>query len=72
MNDNPPSAATAPAQAPATTEDIQQHREDLKAHFKEEFRLKTLVNSYEKEIENEKLSLQNKKAELAAVIRDRG
>jgi hypothetical protein len=57
MNDNQTTAVSSPPQPQATVEDIQHHRDDLKAHFKEEFRIKTQVNSYEKEIENEKLSL---------------
>ena len=56
----------------ATIEDIASHRDDLKSHFKEEFKLKAQVNTIEKEIENENLSLQNKKAELSIVIRERG
>lgn len=65
-----------PAQTYLTQEqcldDIQTQREQLKKHFREEFKLKTQIKNFESEIENQFFSLQNKKSELGLVIKDKG
>ena len=53
-------------------QDIQQYRDQLKKHFKDEFRIKNTIMGYEKDIENQGFSLLNKKAELNVVIKEKG
>jgi hypothetical protein len=44
----------------------------LKKHFKEELKAKQSCQSFEKEVEQQNLSLANKKAELNIVIKEKG
>ena len=53
-------------------QDIQSQRDQIKKHFREEFRVKNLVTMYEKDIENQSFSLLQKKAELRNVINSKG
>jgi hypothetical protein len=52
--------------------DIQAYRDGLKRHFKEEFKAKSQINMIEKDLENNNISLQNKKTELNKILKDKG
>lgn len=52
--------------------EIAQQRDQLKQHFKEEFKVKNAMNNHEKELENQNWSLLNKRAECNLVIKEKG
>ena len=53
-------------------DDVRSHRDQLKKHFREEMKSKSEIQRIERDIENQVLSLQNKKAELNSVIAEKG
>ena len=64
--------AAATQQVEISLDDIQNYRDKLKKHFKEEIRLKNSITQYERDLESKTWSLLNKRAELNIVIKEKG
>jgi uncharacterized coiled-coil DUF342 family protein len=69
---SPPSKDAEPRVQEIKLDDIKMQRDQLKKHFKEEMKVKQSVKDYEKEIEQQNLSLQNKRAELNVIVKEKG